>query len=116
MTPRTSYDIDHDDRLQNIEEWRVDTASQLAANTVMVSALSDRLSEGFARLNQAMTTGFSEIGQSVQRLRDEVRALQVTTAEDRSQIQRWRSVIRWGAGVAATVAAAALLAGLHLHR
>jgi len=46
----------------------------------------------------------------------QLQQLQVTTAEDRSQIQRWRSVVRWGATVAGVVVAALALSVLGIHR
>lgn len=94
---------DHARRLERLEAQDLQTAGQLAANTVLVEALSDKL-----------TAGLDQISERLDQLAANMTA-HASTLQSLSEARaRQAGVMKWGAGVAAAVAAGAVLVGLGL--
>jgi len=103
---RPAYDdTDHGDRLTRLEGHDREVASRLAAQTIQIDALTEKIADGFTRLGAqlaGMTAQLQQHGTQLQSLQ-EARG-------------RWHSAGKWAAGIVSAVVVAALVMGLGLRR
>jgi len=105
MRPAYDEDRDHGDRLSRLEDADRQTVSQLAANTVMLSAMADKVTAGFDRIGERL----AQIGAPLQAHTSALQSLQEARG-------RWQSAGKWAAGIVSAVVVAALVMGLGLRR
>jgi len=117
------YDDDHDDRLARLEGHDRDVASQIAAMTVQIASLTEKMAEGFNRGREDFARFSQQMTALVSTLHQQVTTVTRTQHEHGQQMQsfgefrdRQRSIARWVGGIVSAVVVAALVMALGLRR
>jgi len=112
MRPSLYDDTDHDDRLSRLEGHDREVASQLAAQTIQIHALTEKMGD----IGDRFTAGLDRLGQ-------QLTAMTATLQQHGAQLQslgefrdRQRSIARWVGGIVSAVVVAALVMALGLRR
>ena len=102
---RPAYDDDIDQRLTRLEAQDRETAAQLAAQTIQIASLAERIGD----IGDQFTAGLDRLGQ-------QLTTMTATLQQHGAQLQslgeareRQRSIGRWIAGVASAVVVGLIL-------